>query len=349
MVPYAIREERRQGRGSVIWRWVSFALVVLLVVLLAYLGYVGYAGSELAVDPPAPSGDCRTPSLAFGWTYEAINYDPATDVAVESEADPTDCRQPRAAAGGDLVSSDGVRLAGWYIPAASGIDRAGPTIVLAHDYQMNKSSLLDVAALLHDDYNLVLFDFRNHGQSEASPTTMGLLERLDVRAVVDWLEARKRPSSIGLLGVSMGGSAAVNEAVTDDRVGGLVLDSTHGTLANAIQARLERDGYPLALPGAWAVLFGGLIRTGQDMSSADPVQVAERYGERPMLVIGAGLDETVGSHAAEEIAATGREGGAQVELETCPEAAHATSVEACPDAYRGWVLGFFADALWPSP
>lgn len=344
-----MREEPRQGRGSVIWRWVSLALVVLLVLLLAYLAYVGYAGSGQAVDPPAPSRDCRTPSIAFGWTYEVVNYDPASDVAIESEADPTDCRQPRAPAGDDLVSSDGVRLAGWYIPAGSGIDDAGPTIVLAHDYGMNKSSMLDVAALLHDDYNLLLFDFRNHGQSEASPTTIGLLERLDVRAVVDWLEARKRPSSIGLLGVSMGGSAAVNEAAADDRIAALALDSTHGTLANAIQARLERKGYPLALPGAWAILFGGLIRTGQDMSSADPVQVAARYGERPMLVIAAGRDATLGSHDAQEIAAAGREGGAQVELQTCPEATHAASVDACPDAYRGWVLGFFADALSPSP
>lgn len=347
-MPYATGEEPSADRGSAIWRWVSFGLVALLLVLLVYLGYVGYAGSAQAVEPPAPSHDCRTPSLAYGWTYEIINYDVGSDLALESEADLTDCQLPRSPARGELVTSDGIRLAGWYIPAASGIGAAGPTIVLAHGYGQNKSSMLGAAALLHDDYNLVLFDFRNHGQSQASPTTVGLLERLDLRAVVDWLEARKQPSAIGVLGVSMGGAAAVNEAAADGRVAALVLDSTHGTLANAIQARLERQGYPLALPGAWAILFGGLVRTGQDMSSADPVQVAERYGDRPLLVIAGGRDDTLGSHDAEEIAAAGREGGAQVELETCPDAGHAASIEVCADAYRDWVLGFFAGALSPA-
>ena len=181
---------------------------------------------------------------------------------------------------------------------------------------MNKSSMLATAALLHDRYNLVLFDFRNHGQSQDAPTTIGLLERLDVRAVVDWLEERKQPRSIGMLGVSMGGAAAINEAAADERVDALALDSTHATLANALQARLEAQGYPLALPGAWSILFGGLIRTGQDMSAADPVQVAARYGARPLLVIGAGQDDLVGRNDAQDVAAAGRTGGAQVELET---------------------------------
>ena len=53
---------------------------MLLVVLVAYLAYVGYAGSEQAVEPPSPSHDCRTPAIAFGWTYEAINYDAGSDL-----------------------------------------------------------------------------------------------------------------------------------------------------------------------------------------------------------------------------------------------------------------------------
>jgi len=345
-VPYELPEETRTDRRRMIWRWVSIGLVVLLVALLAYLAYIGYAGSGQAVEPPSPSRDCRTPAMRFGWTYEVINYDPGSDLALRNLPDPTDCQVRPAPAGDALVTSDEIRLAGWYIPAASGIGADGPTIVLAHGYSGNKSTMLDTAAILHDRYNLVLFDFRNHGQSQDTNTTVGLLERLDVRAVIDWLEARKHPATIGVLGVSMGGAAAINEAVVDSRVDALVLDSTHATLANAIQARLEQQGYPLSLPAAWSILFGGLVRTGQDMTAADPVQVAERYGAgRPLLVIGAGKDRAIGSHDTQEIADAALAGGADVQLHVCPDAGHAESISACPDDYRSWVLGFFDSAL----
>src|SRR5207247_7758918 len=106
-------------------------------------------------------------------------------------------------------------------------------------------------------------------------TTLGVTAQLDLKAVLDWLEATKKPTHIGLLGVAMGGSAGANAADTDTRIEALILDSTHATLANALQAHLERAGYPLSLPGAWAILLGGLLRTGQDMTAADPVQAVE--------------------------------------------------------------------------
>lgn len=334
---------QRADRRSVIWRWVSFGIVALLVASLAYLGYVGYFGSEQAAEPPSPSRDCRTPAIAFGWTYEAINYDAATDALLADLPDPSDCPSQGAPAGDDLVSSDGVNLAGWYIPAASDIGPGGPTVVLAHAHGQNKSGMLTHAALLHSDYNLVLFDFRNHGQSEDAQTTVGVLERSDLRAVIDWLEANKAPAAIGVLGVSMGGAAAINEARADPRVSAVVLDSTHATLANALQARLEQHGYPLALPGAWSILLGGLLRTGQDMSSADPVQAVERYGDRPLLIIAGGRDDAIGANDAAELLAAAEEGSAQ--LQVCEDAPHAQPVQACADDYRDWVLGFFGRAL----
>ena len=45
-------------------------------------------------------------------------------------------------------------------------------------------AMLDRAALLHDAYHLVLFDFRNHGQSGATATTQGVREARDLRAVL---------------------------------------------------------------------------------------------------------------------------------------------------------------------
>ena len=347
-MPFEVPVDERAARRVTIWRWVSLGIVALLIVLLVYIAVIGFLGSGQLVEPADPSADCRTPAIAYSWTYEAINYDASTDAELADLPDPENCPEQGAPAGNRVTSSDGVRLAGWYIPAGNGMNSNGPTIVLAHDYGGNKSTMLATAEVLHVDYNLVLFDFRNHGQSGSAATTAGVYERGDLRAIVDWLESTKHPVSIGVLGLGMGGAAAAAEAIGDIRVVAVVLDSTHATLANAIQARLDRDGFPLGLPGAWSVLMGGLIRTGQDMSAVDPLQSLARYGERPLLIIAAGQDDAVGSNDAQDLLQAAQEDGADAELQTCPAAGHGRSVEACADDYASWVLGFFGRSMTAS-
>ena len=329
----------RQARRTAIWRRVSFAMALVLVLGVSYLAVVGYQGSLLFA-ARARAGDCRTPESAFGWSYEAINYDISTDRDLAPFKDRTHCPHQGQVAGTGLTASDGIRIAGWYVPAAEKVGPTAPTVVLAHADGKNKSEMLAWAAMLHATYNLVLFDFRNHGQSSGDVTTLGVREVRDMRAVVDWVKATKGPTSIALLGVSMGGAAAIGEAASDPRVAAVILDSTHATLANAVQARLERDGYPLALPGAWSILLGGLLRTGEDMSAADPVQAIGRYGNRPVLIVAAGNDQAVGPNDPADLLAAARADGAGAELKTCPGAAHAKSIETCSPQYAGWVLGF---------
>src|SRR5688572_21016314 len=199
-MPYEPPSDPRSARRSAISRWVSFALAVILVALVAYLGYVGFEGSAQVAEPPAPSQDCRTPGLAYGWVYEAINYDAASDAALADLPDPNNCPGPGAPAGQRVQTEDGVGIAGWYIPAGNGVGPTGPTVVLAHGHGANKSRMLGYAAVLHDDYNVVIFDFRNHGQSGDAQTTAGVAEQADLRAVIDWVDANKEPEQIAVLG-----------------------------------------------------------------------------------------------------------------------------------------------------
>ena len=323
-------------------------MAVAVVLLVLYLGWVGYQGSQLFAASDR-AGDCRTPASAFGWSYEAINYPISSDAALDSFPDRLNCTNQGQPAGDALTTGDGTRIAGWYIPSAGKGGSTGATVVLAHADGANKSEMLAWAAMLHDGYNLVLFDFRNHGQSSGQVTTMGVREAADLRAVVDWLAETKKPSSIALLGVSMGGAAAINEAAGDTRVEAVILDSTHATLANALQARLERDGYPLSLPGAWSILLGGLLRTGEDMSSADPVQAIARYRERPVLIIAAGSDRAVGPDDATDLLAAARQAGGSAELDTCAGAGHDESITACATEYAGWLRTFLGRALSHAP
>jgi uncharacterized protein len=345
-MPYELPPDPSTERRTRIARWVSFAFAALLVALVAYLGYVGYEGSRQLADPPDPTTDCRTPAT-LGWAYEAINYDIATDAELAAEADPEHCSHQGVSAG-DAVHVGEVGLAGWYVPAANGIGPTGPTVILAHGWRSNKSNMLDRAAILHDVYNLLLFDFRNHGQSSDAATTQGVNEAADLRAIINWLAQEKGPDRIALFGVSMGGATALAEADRDERVDAVIAESTHATLANAAQARLDRSGYPLSMPGSWAILLGTLIRTGEDVSAVDPIQTVERLDDRPLLLIHAGNDGSIGPDDAEALLAAAEAAGSPTELVICPDAVHAESLDTCPEDYPGWVLGFLERVLAPA-
>jgi pimeloyl-ACP methyl ester carboxylesterase len=346
-MPYELPPDPRTERRARISRWVSFIVAALLIALIAYLGYVGYEGSSQLAEPPNPSADCRTPA-AFGWTYEAINYDVTTDAELIAEADPQNCTREGAPAGIALASTDGISLAGWYIPAGNGSGPTAPTVILSHGWGSNKSNMLDRAAFIHDQYNVVIFDYRNHGQSSDGVTTQGVLEQADLRAVIDWVSTAKAPEQIAVFGVSMGGAIAASQADRDERVDAVILESTHATLATAIQARLDRSGYPLSMPGSWAILLGGLVRTGQDMSAADPIQAVARLDGRPLLLIYGGADDAIAPNDAEEMLAAAEAAETPAELHVCEAAEHAKSWEACASDYGSWVLGFLQRTIGPT-
>lgn len=342
-MPWEPPPDRVARRRNRLGRWLTFAVVAVLVALVAYLGYVGYEGSRQLVFP-THSADCRTPAT-LDWPYEAINYDIGADAALAAEADREHCAAPVTPAGDELLTSDGLRIAGWYVPAASGIGPGGPTVVLAHGWSANKSDVLDRMAILHADYNLVAFDFRNHGQSRGTSTTQGDLEQRDLRAVLGWLERTKGPERVALLGVSMGGVTVAAGASGADAVRAVILDSTQATLANAVGARLHAAGYPLELPGSWAILLGGLVRTGQDMSVADPLQSVTQLGDRSLLIIEAGADASIPADDAEQILEAATAAGVDARLVQCAAAEHGATASACPGEYADWVLGFLAQAL----
>jgi pimeloyl-ACP methyl ester carboxylesterase len=333
-------------RRSRVTQQVTFLLAALLVVLVAYFAYVGYEGSRQFTEAPTPSTDCRTPQT-LGWEYEAVNYDQSADLAFANEPDPTNCTTRSAPAGDEVTGPGGVGLAGWYVPAGSGAPSSAATVVLVHGWGSSKHDMLDRAAVLHDAYHLLIPDLRNHGQSGDAQTTQGLRESGDLQAMLDWLEAEKAPTAVAVLGVSMGGATALAEANRDDRVAGVIVESTHATLANAIQARLDRAGYPLSVPGSWAILLGSLLRTGVDASSIDPVLGVQRLDERPIQLVYGGAADTIGPNDATTLQAAADEAGSAVDLAVCETAGHAQTLEVCPEVWSEAVLGFLERVIGP--
>ena len=144
-----------------------------------------------------------------------------------------------------LTTTDGVKLAAWYVPAA---EPNAPTVLLAHGLLGSKWSMLRLVPWLHGGgYNVMMFDFRGHAGSDPRPATIGPNEALDVQAALDWLDAEGAGDVVAGVGFSMGAAALVNTAVQDDRLDALVLDSMFADWSDVNYA----EGY--RLPPDWLV------------------------------------------------------------------------------------------------
>jgi hypothetical protein len=339
------------GRGA---RWAAVAgVLAVLVGLCGYTAYVGVAGSDAWLSVGVDQ-DCRTPAFAFGWTYEAINYDPADDANLAPrQVDPAGgtywtCASQGTAAGSELRTTDGVSIAGWYVPAASGAGPDGPTLLIVPGGKSNKSGMLKYALPFHDAFNLAFLDDRGMGRSGPGAFSFGLYEKLDVEAMVDWLVAAKGPSWIGALGDSLGAETALAEAAEDQRIRALILDSMHARAVDVAGNIMANEWGLPAQPGAWAIVTAASLRLGGDVSSVDPETTIQQIGERPVLLIHGTADVLdVPAQSAERNLHAALDAGVPVELHYCRGGTHGTLVDdpACAADWSRWARSFLDGAL----
>lgn len=351
LVGTGLRWQRGHGASiaGTLGRWRRPAIGLLILVLLVPVGLGAYGfvvGADEFLAPVSGRHGCATPATRFGWTYEAINYDPADDPRlVAAEPDLDACDSQGSPAGGDVLARDGVPIAGWYIPSERGSGPTGPTVLIVHGGRANKSAMLDYAPPFHRDYNLVLLDLRNSGRSGAAASTAGLHERWDVRAMLDWLERTKAPSWIAVMGNSNGAATAVAEAGDDPRVRALILDSMHARVETQIGNIAETERSLPAWPGAWALVVGVSLRLGEDLAAVDPVASIGRLATRPVpVLLTHGLQDVVDRPAdsLEVNLAAAIAARLPVEVGTCPGAGHGEVVLACQDEWAAWVRSFLA-------
>jgi pimeloyl-ACP methyl ester carboxylesterase len=336
----------RKARG---WRFLSVLAGVVVVGALVWALVVGYIASTTLMYGDGVKHGCPTPAV-LGWAYEAVNYDITLDerLATDNPDWLNDCPNHGAGtAGTDVVSSDGVRVAGWYIPSGDGDAASAPTVLIVHGWGVSKSDALRYAVPLHDAWNLLLMDTRAQGRSSGDWMTFGVTEVEDVRAMLDWLERTKHPSKVAVLGDSGGAAAAAKLARTDDRIAGLILESAHARLRNAIEQRFGAD--PRGQPVALTVPIGMVafwVRTGVWLGDADPLDAIADLGDRPLAISYGTRDASdVPELNAQVLYEAALAAGVPVEAHACEGATHGKVIDTCPEAYRVWVNAFLERVL----
>jgi uncharacterized protein len=242
--------------------------------------------------------------------------------------------EPVAFAGGS-----GNRLSGWLI---RGRARTG-AVLLLHGIRANRRQMLERARFLHrQGFTVLLFDFQAHGESEGRNITFGHLEAKDARAAFELLRRQAPGERIGVIGLSLGGAAAVLAELPADA---MVLEAVFASFTMAVENRLVmRLGPPgryLAPILTWQVR----PRLGFD---PDALQPAERIARlrMPVLLIAGDADLHASLDEARLLYARAHE---PKELWIIAGASHVDFHDYAGEAYERRILAFLGPRLKGSP
>lgn len=187
-----------------------------------------------------------------------------------------------------------VMLKGWLIPAQS----PKMTVIFAHGYagtrQEKHISTLALAKKLHEKgYQIVMFDFRNSGESGGTVTTIGQEEKYDLLNMIKWTKQKFPDQKIGLLGFSMGGATALLAAAESPDVAAVVADSPFNDLHNYLQENMSHWTNLPDVPFTPLMLFMMPYLVGVEPENVSPIKAVERIFPRPVLFIHGDADEVI--------------------------------------------------------
>ena len=245
-----------------------------------------------------------------------------------------------AAEAAEFQSGDRVTLRGWYIPAENSVK----TITVCSGANGSLDADVHVAPWLHEaGFNVLLFNWRAHGQSEGEVVTLGFNERYDLIAAVQYAKL-KGAERVGVLGFSMGGTVALATAAVYEDINAVVADSPFVYVLSAIAGGLIERGLPDGLSFLLARLFviTACLRTRLNLFDIDLARWIHRVAPRPLLIIFGEQDVIASKSEVDMIFARARD---PKEIWRVPEAAHRNIHLLQPEEYRGRILEFFNTQL----
>jgi len=198
----------------------------------------------------------------------------------------------------EFTTSDGIRLRGWWTPGDPGM----PVIIFVHGMNRSRLELLERAAESNRrGYGVVLFDLRNHGESEKAYTTLGIHESLDICAAQQLVNERAPGRPQLLWGVSMGASSAILAAKRcPGRFAAVVSDSSFLSFRETIGHHLQLFFHLPAFPFSNLIIAIAEFRAGFDADDGD-VEAAVGEIETPILFIAGGADRRMPPALAERL------------------------------------------------
>lgn len=278
---------------------------------------------------------CVSLSLYVGWSLTHPDKEPVTASPADYglEYDPV-----------TFMSKDGqVRLSGWQIPPSEDKVNRETTLIFAHGYRQNRlngnlETLSLVQTLSKEGFTILLFDFRNAGESEGDVTSIGYYEKQDLLGAVDFASQQHPQHTIGIIGFSMGAATAILAAAEDARIAAVVAESPFHDLRDYLKDHLSIwSGLPYF---PFTPLILNLLPSviDVDIDQVSPIRAVETVYPRPILFIHSTDDDKIPHTSSALMYQTHRDIFQYWEVEA---AEHAKTYNMYPQEYVDRVIAFF--------
>ncbi len=235
--------------------------------------------------------------------------------------------------------SSGIPLTGWYLPAQT----RPVTLILTHGLFRSRYEMLERGvAFWKLGYGVLLYDVRRHGRSRGEFSTVGYVERRDVRAAVEFVRRRAPYNRIVLLGVSMGAAASLLAANESLEVAAVVSESSFRSFRDAVANDIRLLGLP-TWPLAPVLTHTIAWRMGFAVGDFD-LERAARQLTVPVLFIGGERDRRMPVETTLEPLYRAAQHPASRKL-VIGGAAHGEAYVVSPQRYIEAIDGFIQQAL----
>jgi uncharacterized protein len=236
-----------------------------------------------------------------------------------------------------IPSQSGSTLAGWYLQGAV----HGGAVVLLPGWLSTRRSMVSRMRFLHDEgYSVLAVDLQAQGESPGRRITFGRLEGLDAEAAVAWMRAHAAGERVGVIGVSLGGAAAL---LAPHGLGAdaLVTESVFPDFHRAVENRVAAYVGVAAEPLTQAFLAFTESTLGVGDSGGRPIDRIAEIG-LPVFVISGERDTRTTPDETRELYARARD---PKWLWLVPGAGHVNFARTVGPTYRLRILEFFATYL----
>ncbi len=242
-------------------------------------------------------------------------------------------------------TDDGLMLKGWFISPDFSAD--GATLIYVHGLGANRQGPMATAEILIDQgYGALIFDLRNHGESEGEITTLGYEEVKDIAAALDYLHNRPdvNPQRIGVFGQSMGAGTVIRAAARNPEIRVVIAESGFTSLRDNINYGVKSLlGLP-PVPFAPLVVWFGELEAGLNLDLVRPIDDIAQISPRPVLLIHGKKDQTIPFENSVALYSAAEE---PKELYLIPEGGHGGFLRVDPDEYQQQLIQFLATHLGP--
>ncbi len=187
-----------------------------------------------------------------------------------------------------LIHPRGLRIHGWWLPAAAADEHVRGTVYFLHGNAQNISThLTNVQWLPSRGYNVFLIDYRGYGLSDGKPRLPEVYA--DVQLGLDWLRtARRAEGPLIVFGQSLGGAmvtTVLGEEQNAQAADCVVLEAAFASYRGITSDVMKKSW--LLWPLRWMVV------PGMPAKEQDPEQRIAGLSPTPLMVMHSDEDEVV--------------------------------------------------------